>query len=372
MSETTGRAAVLETFNAPFEIREYPVPTPEPGAILARIELATVCGSDLHIWENDLGGTYTLPLPLVLGHEMVGVVEALGEGAERDAMGVELAVGDRIVWANEPCHRCPTCNVEHELTLCPNRRLISLTKCSTPPHFVGTFADYGYVAPGQGRLRVPDGVKSEWASAASCALRTVVNTVEAAGRIDYLDTVVVQGAGPLGLFATALLATHRPEKLIVVGAPDDRLRLARDWGATHTIGIAEHPTAESRLEAIRAITADGPSVALELSGARGAAAEGINMLRPRGRYVITGTVGGGDQPLDVSRITTRGLRITGSMSGDIDAYWKALRFLDAHQDRFDWDRMIGNRYGLHQAVEAMESMRRMDEIKPVLVPALTV
>ncbi len=372
MSQATGRAAVLRAFNEPFEIREYPVPAPEPGAIVARIELATVCGSDLHIWENDLGGTYTLPLPLVLGHEMVGVIDALGAGAERDALGRPLAVGDRIVWANEPCRHCETCTVDHELTLCPSRKLIALTDCSVPPHFVGTFADYGYVSPGQGRVRVPDGVKSEWASAGSCALRTVINSVEAAGRIDSLDSVVVQGAGPLGLFATALLSLHAPRQLIVVGAPDDRLQLAREWGATHTVGIAEHPDPASRREAILEITGGGPHVAFELSGARGAAAEGVAMLRPNGRYVITGTVGGGEQPVDVSRITTRGLRVRGSMSGDIDAYYKALEFLDAHQDRFDWDRMIGARYGLHQAAEAMESMRQMREIKPVLVPRLTV
>lgn len=367
----TGRAAVLRAHGEPLVVEEYPVPHPEPGAIVVTIDVATVCGSDVHIWEGDLGATYTVPLPLVLGHEVVGRVVALGAGVEADSIGEPLAVGDRVVWGNEPCRHCHTCTVVGALALCPNRRFIALQDCSRPPHFLGSFAEYGYVTPGAGRLRVPDEVRSEWASAGSCALRTVVNSVETAGRVDFLDSVVVQGAGPLGLFATAILATHGPRHLIVVGAPAERLALAEEWGATHVISIEDHPDPVQRRELIHAITGrGGPSVAFELSGARGAASEGIDLLRSAGRYVISGTVGGGRQEVDVSRITTRGLHVLGSMSGEIDSYHKALEFLARHRDRFDWDRLFGSRYGLHNVTEALRSMKRMDEIKPVFDPAL--
>lgn len=366
-----GRAAVLEAFGEPLQVREYPLPEPEPGAILVAIELATVCGSDLHIWKGELGSTYTVPMPLIIGHEAVGRVVALGAGSERDSVGVQLALGDRVVWANEPCRHCETCTVEGELTLCPNRQLIGLRDCSVPPHFRGAFAEYAYITPGSGRLRVPDEVKSAWASAGSCALRTVIDTVQSAGRIDFMDSAVVQGAGPLGLFTTALLSLQSPRHLIVVGAPEQRLALAREWGATHTISIEEHPDPQERRELIKGIVGGaGPSIAFEVSGAAGAAAEGIEMLRPHGRYVITGTVGGPVQPIDVARVTTRGLRIHGSMSGEIDAYHKALRFLAEHRERFDWDLMLGRRYGLHQIGEALESMRGMKEIKPIVDPAI--
>jgi D-arabinose 1-dehydrogenase-like Zn-dependent alcohol dehydrogenase len=319
--ETNGKAAVLEELGRPMKLRDYPVPTAAPGAIVVEIDVATICGSDLHIFHGELGGTYMLPLPLILGHEMVGRIVDIGLGAELDSIGNELAVGDRLVWANEPCRHCPTCTVEGELSLCPNRRLVSLTDCSVSPHFVGAFAQYGYIAPGQGRLRVPDEVESPWASAGSCALRTVVNTVEAAGRIDFTDSVLIQGSGPLGLFATALLSKLSPRHLVVLGAPAERLAVASRWGATHTVSIEDLPDPADRLAAVKEIVGDlGPSVAFELSGARGAPAEGLGMLRPHGRYVISGTVGGEPQALDVSRITTRGLRITGSMSGDIDSY----------------------------------------------------
>jgi len=77
MNTATGRAAVLDSFGAHFEVREFPVPEPAPGAIVAAIDVATVCGSDLHIWEGQLGGTYTVPMPLIIGHEMVGRVVSL-------------------------------------------------------------------------------------------------------------------------------------------------------------------------------------------------------------------------------------------------------------------------------------------------------
>jgi L-iditol 2-dehydrogenase len=371
MSTDTGRAAVLGSFGAEFEVREFPVPEPAPGAIVVAIDVATVCGSDLHIWEGQLGSTYTVPMPLIIGHEMVGRVVSLGDGAERDSIGQQLSEGDRVVWANEPCRHCYTCTVEQELTLCPNRRLAGLLDCTVAPHFHGAFAEYGYISPGAGRLRVPDDVQSAWASAGSCALRTVINTVEAAGRIDFLDSVVVQGAGPLGLFATALLSLHSPRRLIVVGAPEERLELAREWGATDTVSIERHSDPVERRELIQQITGlGGPSVAIEVSGAPGAASEGVEMLRPHGRYVISGTVGGPRQEIDVARVTTRGLRITGSMSGDIDAYYKALEFLGRYRDRFDWDRMLGRRYGLGEVNQALDAMREMREIKPIVDPAL--
>jgi threonine dehydrogenase-like Zn-dependent dehydrogenase len=366
---TTGRAAVLAAHGEPLSVRELPVPDPAPGAILVRIDVATLCGSDVHIWQGELGASYQVPMPLVLGHEVVGIVDRLGDGAETDVLGQPLAVGDRIVWCNEPCRSCRTCTIDRQLTLCLNRKLVALKDCTQFPYFTGAFAEYGYISAGQDRVRVPDGVRSEWASAGSCALRTVINSVETAGRIDFMDSVVVQGAGPLGLFATALLSLHAPRHLIVVGGPDERLELATRWGATHVVSIDAHPDPEERREIIQELTGGGPSVAFELSGFPGVAAEGLAMMRPYGRYVISGSLGGPPQSIDVSRITTRGLRVLGSMSGEIDAYAKAMEFLDRHQDRFDWDALLGSRYGLDNVTGALEAMQRMDEIKPIFDPA---
>ena len=364
----SGQAAVLSAYGADFEIREFPAPTPEPGGLVVEMEMCSVCGTDVHAWEGGLDGL-GMHLPVILGHEMVGRVAAAG--AEVDSVGDPLAIGDRVVWAFPTCGHCYECTVAREPARCPHRRIGLLEDCSVAPHFTGSFAELGYISAGSGRVKVPDEIDSAWASAASCALRTVVAAVEQIGRFDFLDSVVIQGAGPVGLFATAVCATHSPRQLIVIGGPDARLDLARAWGATHVVSVEAHPTPEARREAVLSITGRrGPSIMLEASGARGAAAEGVDLLAPSGRYVIVGTLGGGTQAIDVPRIVTRGLHIRGSMGAEIDAYWKALQFMSAHRDRFDWNAMFGRQYPLSQVREALEASASMAEMKPLIVPGL--
>lgn len=365
----TGRAAVMRAHDADFEVREYPRPPVEPEGLVVEIDVATVCGSDVHAWHGNLA----LPLdpPLILGHEMAGRVVEIGDGAEVDSVGQELRVGDRVVWAHTPCGHCHECTVLREPVLCARRQIAYLTSCAEPPHFTGTFAEYAIVRPDAGRVRVPDGVESTWASAGSCALRTVVKAISLAGQIGHDDAILVQGAGPLGLFATAMLSLTDPRKLVVVGGPEDRLELAREWGATDTVLVHPEEDPATRVEHVRDITGRGATLAFELAGAPGVMTEGVRMLARGARYVMLGTLGGPPQPVNVSTIVTRGITVIGSMSGEIGDYHTAMQFLDRYQYRFDWERMFGNTYRLDQIAEAMAAMQRMDEIKPVIRPTLT-
>lgn len=366
-STTHGRAAVMSDYRADFEIREFPRPVAEPGGLVVEIDVATVCGSDVHAWQGNL----SLPVdpPLILGHEMAGRIVEIGPGAEADSVGERLRVGDRVVWAHAPCGQCHECTVLREPVLCARRHIAYLTSCAEPPHFTGTFAEYAIVRPDAGRVRVPDGVESAWASAGSCALRTVVKAISLAGRISHDDAVVVQGAGPLGLFATAMLSLHEPRALVVVGGPQERLDLAGAWGATHTVLVDPERDPQHRVDEVMDITGRGATLAFELAGAPGVMTEGVQMMARGGRYVMLGTLGGPPQPVGVSTIVTRGLTVVGSMSGEVGDYHTALRFLDRYQDRFDWSRMLGKTYGLDELAVAMAAMRRMDEIKPVIRPS---
>lgn len=367
----TALAAVVREYRKPTEIVEYPVPEPEPGALVVAVDVATMCGSDVHCWEGAYEGVLPIELPLILGHEVVGRVTAIGAGAEFDSMGTPVSIGDRVVWTHEPCGRCRACTIDKEPTLCPHRKLGMMTSADQFPHFNGTFAQYSYVWPRAGRLVVPDDVSSPWASAASCALRTMVNAVERAGRIDYLDTVLIQGAGPLGLFATALAATHSPQRIIVIGAPEERLAVARAYGADHTISIDEHPDPERRAALVRELTdGRGAAIGFEVSGGRTAIGEGVEMIAPNGTYVLVGSVGGPPQPVAANRIVTRGLTVRGSFGGDIDSYYKAMEFLRAHGDRFDWDLVLGQEYTLDRLTDAFEAMQGFRDIKPVIRPGL--
>src|ERR671923_1548635 len=117
-----GRAVVLAEVGAPLEIREYPVPDPEPGAALVRITLANVCGSDLHVWRGDVDPAKRgRAVPIHQGHEGTGRIAALGEGVATDSNSQPLAVGDRVVFAYFfPCGHCRACLNGKDWT-CPQR-----------------------------------------------------------------------------------------------------------------------------------------------------------------------------------------------------------------------------------------------------------
>ncbi len=107
----TGRIAVLKAYGGDFELREYPVPDPEPGAILVRLTRAGVCGSDLHIWRGEMKEIYgAAPRDLTFGHEMCGRIQRLGAGVTLDSAGQPLGEGDRVTFLYFfPCGRCPVC-----------------------------------------------------------------------------------------------------------------------------------------------------------------------------------------------------------------------------------------------------------------------
>jgi threonine dehydrogenase-like Zn-dependent dehydrogenase len=365
----TALAAVLSEYNEPLRVEELPLVEPEPGALLVKVAAATVCGSDVHIWEGQLEGVLPIERPLVLGHEIVGEVAAIGAGAELDSMGREVKLGDRVVWEHEACGHCPTCTILRQPSLCPTRRIGQLEACRRPPYFTGGFAQYSYVWPKSGRIIVPDEVESEWASAASCALRTVMNAFDRVGRIDFLDRVLIQGSGPLGLFATAVAKTYGAGEIIVIGAPADRLEIAKAWGADVTIDIADHPDRDERIALVRELTGDGVEIGFELSGGRGAFGEGVEMIGRGGRYMVVGTISGDPQPVAVHRITNRELQVMGTYGAEIGSYYKALQFMKHTRADYDFGLMLGERYGLHDVTTALERNRSLAEIKPVIDPA---
>lgn len=368
----TSRAAVLTAHGQPLEIRELPVPERlEPGALLVRIEAATVCGSDLHLWDGSLAGSQGMELPVIPGHEMVGSVVSFGEGAQRDTFGQPLALGDRICFTHASCNNCEHCRLDNQPTLCKDRQYYMFTNCEQPPYLVGGFAEYCYVFPNSGRVRVPDEVRTEWASAASCALRTVVHSFDRIGRIEPSQTVVVQGSGPLGLFATALADHMGAARVITIGAPDNRLEIARAFGATDTISVANVPEPDDRTKAVRDLLGgDGAEVVFEFSGARTAFTEGLGMVKEGGRYMVTGQIDGPGKevPVRPGYITRQQLTIMGTWSGHIAEYYKALQFVKNTSGRYDFGAIVPNRYRLDQVTEALTRMRAQDDIKPVITP----
>jgi L-iditol 2-dehydrogenase len=368
------RAAVITEFGGELEVRELPIPELEPGALLVRIDAATVCGSDVHVWDGSLGAGAIRPidLPVLPGHEMAGTVVAAGAGEIGYTGGGRVELGDRIVFTQGRCGTCYHCAVSMQPNLCPNRRHYG-TNCESFPYLVGGFTEFCYVYPTARKIKVPDDVTSELASAGSCALRTVVAAYERIGRIEPWQTVVIQGTGPLGLFATALAKRSGAERIIVVGAPEARLALAQSWGATDVLSVSDIREPAARVEAVLGLTGGvGAEIVQEWSGAPSAFTEGLDMVRRGGRFLVGGQVGPQKVEIQPSKIMKNGFDVIGSMSASDSHYWKAMDFLSRAQGEFDFDRLLTNRFSLHQVTDALRGMQNLTETKPVINPALTV
>jgi len=365
----TCRAAVLVERGAPMQILDVQVPrTIERHAVLVRNRAVTICATDVHLAVGGIASRdAAADLPVILGHEMVGEIVQMN-GNEHDSLGTPLAEGDRIVWTHGFCGQCPECVVEHMPTLCQHRRGYMSARPTEYPFLNGGFAEYGYVFPTSGRIRVPDRIPDAVAAASSCALRTMVHAFDRLGALQERHTVVIQGAGPLGLFATAKAVTAGPERVIVIGGPAGRLALARSWGAAAVIDVEADRDPRARLERVLDLTGGrGADVVIEVSGVAGAFTEGIAMLRRGGRYLIVGQIHDTDVAFNPSQIVMKQATLIGSLSGAVDHYARALRFLDNTTDRFDWTRMITSEQPLEQIDDALERMRTYRDIKPAVV-----
>jgi L-iditol 2-dehydrogenase len=366
----TARAAVLEAHREPLVVREVRVPARlEPRSILVRVEAATLCGTDVHLCAGNQP-MLREELPAIPGHEMVGTIVAFGEGERIDSVGTPIELGDRIVWTPASCFSCHACTVRHEPAICERRRYYMTESCEEYPFLTGGLAEHCYVFPGSQRIRVPDELPNEWASGSSCALRTVMASFDKLReRFSGFETVAIQGAGPLGLFATALARWTGAKRVITIGGPAERLEVARAWGATDLVSVEELPAAADRVAAVRELTGGhGPEIVMELSGARTAFAEGIEMIRSSGQYIVTGQTTNAAAEIVAGKIVKKNLTISGSLSADGGHYWKALRFMVDARGEVPFELLFSGSYELEEANLAMERMANFEEIKPVIYP----
>ena len=367
LPETT-EAMLLTEFEQPLERHQLPVPRKlEPQSLLVEVDVSTICGSDVHMWDGSVGRAMGMQLPVILGHEFVGRVVAIGENAELDSVGQPLSLGDRIVWTHESCGSCHGCVVMGDPSLCVRRRLYMFESPRSYPYLTGGFAQHCYVFPRSGRLRVPDGIDSSMASAASCALRTVVHGFKRLGVIEGNESFVIQGAGPVGLFATAVAKRRGARHVTVVGDPQSRLDVAMAWGADDVVHVAGH-TAGERVGAVADLTGGGGDVVIEASGAQGAFGEGMQMLARGGRYLVIGQLAPNVEEITPSMITTKQATILGSLSGHTADYWASLQFLEKYGHELAPDSMITYHVDLDGATEALQRMHRFEEVKVAVHP----
>ena len=365
----TARAAVLPAIDAPLEIVNLPVPEPEGGALVVDIEYAGICGTDVHLQQ----GRLPIPVPLGLGHEAVGRIGALGDGVTADALGRSLSVGDEVAWASSiPCQTCYYCVSEKEFSLCERRVVYGINQSSAGwPHVSGGWAESIYLRPGSTVLRLPDGVSARDTISLGCAGPTVAHALLRAVPPRVGDCVVVQGSGPVGMAAAMFAQLGGAAKVVMVGGPSSRLELARSMGvADVTIDIDESRETADRLELVLSETDGmrGADLVVEAAGIPSAVAEGIDMCRRNGRYLVLGQyTDHGPTLINPHLITRKQIQVTGSWAFAGEDFIAYVKSLPALVRRFDPSRMV-TEYALADVNEALADMQSGRTLKPVLVP----
>lgn len=369
MATNTVKAAVMAAPGL-IEIRDFPYPETGDEGMVLELELCGICGTDKHTYRGEttqFGGTpaeKTTPFPIIPGHEIVGRVAELGRNAgERlEYNGQRLAIGDRVVMCPDIlCGRCHYCRNSFGFPLCENIRGYGNHFTSTePPHLMGGWAEYIYVRPDAFVYKVPDTVPPRIAAMAE--LMTVTANLDKAKAFSSFDgegfgpgaSVAIQGVGPMGLMHVLKARILGAGDIVALDLSDFRLDMARDFGADHAINVTGMSAAEIA-EAVREVTdGRGADIAVECTGFAHAVAEGVNLVRRGGMYIVAGVFAEvGTTEINPHHIAARQVRMIGACNHPPTGYVASLKLLDKFQHIFPLDRFITHEFGIRDTAAAM-------------------
>ena len=316
--------------NREAEIQEFADPHAGPGEAVLRIRASGLCGTDLHRYRSPE------PTELITGHEPCGIVAELGPGAPPG-----LNLGDRVMCHHYAgCGVCESCALGYE-QLCPRGHI---TFGGGTGH--GANADY-MICPSRSLVHLPDELSFEAGAALSCGAGTAWNGLNKMG-VSGQDVVAVFGQGPVGLSGT-LSAKAMGARVIAVDVVDQRLRLATELGADHTVNAAAGDPAQAIIELTGGL---GATAALETSGHPAARQQTLTCLRPFARACYVGI--GAPAEIDFNRdVIFKVLTIYGSWTFSKAELIEIARFfVDTNAPL---ERLITHRYRLDDAIEAFQT-----------------
>ena len=362
------RAAVYLAANEPLSIREYPLTDPAAGMAVVDLVASGICGTDIHIWE----GALAIPGPMIPGHEFLGRIRALGEGDNLDCFQQPVQIGDLvIVNVIESCGDCPLCQ-NGGAASCVHLGE-SITYTHTPkeaPHFHGGFAEVNY-SPTRYLQKVTAAIPEDVIAAFLCAGPTVVRGVDYAGGFRPGAPVVIQGSGPVGLFAVRYARHAGADPIILIGSGSHPLRMpmARELGADVVLDIRASTVEERRAQVMDLTDGLGAEMIIEGAGHPSAVTEGINLLRLRGRYVLAGQYSDrGTIDFAPHLITANALQIFGSAQFTAQDRARYLQLLAAMPEQWTTiARLITDRFPIEQATEALAKVRDGASLRAIFV-----
>jgi len=317
-------------------VETLPDPTPAADGVVVEVKASGVCRSDWHGW---MGHDADIRLPHVPGHELAGVVVAIGETVER------WKIGDRVTVPFVcGCGACPECRAGDQ-QVCRNQ---------FQPGFMawGSFADLVAIRYADANLvRLPETINFVTAASLGCRFATAFRGIVDQARVRAGEWVAVFGCGGVGLSAV-MIADACGARVVAVDVNDGALELAMSSGAEVTLNARTFPPDELA-EAIRGATGGGAHASVDALGHTDISRNAISCLRRRGRHVQIGLMTGehADAPIPWDRVVARELEIVGSHGMQAHRYPAMLAMIES--GRLRPDRLIGKRITLADAIDAL-------------------
>jgi threonine 3-dehydrogenase len=333
------------------ELVEVPVPEPGEGEILVRVHAASVCGTDLHIYDWNEWAAARIRTPMTFGHEVAGHVAAVGPEVHHVQPGAFVAAETHIA-----CGHCSTCRTGRA-HICENLRILGVDTD-------GAFAEY-VVIPAQNAWIVGEGIDPDAASIMEPFGNAVHATFGTAGGEDLAtNPVAVIGCGPIGLFSVAIARAAGAWKVIAIEPNDERRALASKMGAD----LLVDPKMEDPVQAVlEATNRTGAEVVLEMSGNASAIDQGTRMLARGGRMSLLGLP---DRPvtLDLNdQVIFKEARLQGITGREMFRTWQQTTTL-LSTGRVDVTPVITHRLPMERFQEAFETTASGHSAKVIMFP----
>ncbi|MCL6442865.1 MAG: zinc-binding dehydrogenase [Alicyclobacillus sp.] len=353
----TMRAAIFLGPGKPLQIERIPLPMPREGEVLVKVTACGVCHTDLHV----ILGEVQFPTPAVLGHEITGIVMKLGPGVKGIKEG-QRVVSSFII----PCGTCKFCAMGRD-DMCENffnynrlkgqlydgdTRLFRQDGSPIWMYSMGGLAEYA-VIPATDVFPLPESIPLDRAAILGCAVFTAYGAVRHSAAIRAGERLAVVAAGGVGLNVIQWAKASGALQIIALDISEEKLRLAREMGATDVVNVKDNP-----VERVRFLTeGQGVDVAIEALGSSQTFELAINVLRDGGRMVAIGIAPAGTTAsIDIQRMVRRGLHIMGSYGARVRSDMPEIIKM-ASRNVIDLKRPITAVYSLDQAHEAYEDLR---------------
>lgn len=349
------RAVVWDGPGVPMRVEEVPAPRPGPGEVLVRVAATGVCHTDLHVMKGEVA----FPAPGVLGHEISGHVEALGEGVDG------FAVGDRVVGAFiMPCGRCHQCEAGRDdmcATFFAENRLKGnlfdgtsrLTRQDGSRLSMYSMAGLAELAvvPATALTHLPAELPLEEAAVLGCAAFTAYGALARAHEDIRGRAVAVVAVGGVGSAIVQLARHLGASPVIAVDVDDDKLAAVRELGADVVVNSR---TTDAREAVLAATDGKGAELVLEVLGRPETVELGFSLLREGGQLVVVGiAAGAATASIPITPMVRRGMTITGSFGARTRRDLPEVVRLAA-EGAFDVRRAVTRRFSLEEAPQAYD------------------